>query len=256
MKVNLPKSEEAFAEGYEEQRITLQQALRQKEVLRSSLAARVLVSHLLHQALMLAQESTSNLFEEDLDADRYRNRLRELDNDLTSIFLKLPESLQLPGAFRCQHAVFLNIMAHVAIICLQQSAIKRAHNEAKSNDPLQPMSSESETTSSAVATIVRQSRDRMLSAAKEIQHIFGIVQDLEMALKNPMQDFAAYTAALVFLERLAADHGDAESRSSVAFLLDVLNIAGQTNPSAKVFAARLTADLERCSVSVASSADI
>lgn len=253
MKVFLPTSEEAFSEGLEEQRITLQQALRQKEVLRSSLAARVLVSHLLHQALVLAQESTASLFEEDLDANQYWSRLRQLDNDLTSIFLKLPESLQLPGAFRCQHAVFLNIMAHVAIICLHQSAMKRAQNEAKNSDHLEPISSEPETNPSVVATIVRQ-RDRMLAAAKEIQHIFGIVQDLEMALKNPMQDFAAYTAALVFLERLAADHGDAESRSSVTFLLDVLNIAGQTNPSAQVFAARLTADLERCSVSVASSA--
>lgn len=69
-----------------------------------------------------------------------------------------------------------------------------------------------------------------------------------MALRNPMQDFAAYTAALVFLERLALDHEDAASRSSVTFLLNVLNIAGQTNPSANVFAARLTADLERLSV--------
>lgn len=203
---------------------------------------------------MLAQESTSSVFEEDLDSGHYWSRFRQLDNYLTSICLKMPESLRLPGAFRCQHAVFLNIMAHVAIICLHQAAIRRVQNESKTNDPLEPISSESETNSSAVATIVRHSRNRMLAAAKEIQHIFGIVQDLEMALKNPMQDFAAYTAALVFLERLAADHEDAESRSRVAFLLDVLNIAGQTNPSAKVFAARLTADLERCSVSVASSA--
>lgn len=254
MKITLPTSEEAFAEGHEEQRITLQQALRQKEVLRSSLAARALVSHLLHQALILAQESTSSLFEEDVDTEQYWTRFRQLDNDLTSIFLKLPESLRLPGAFRCQHAVFLNIMAHVAIICLHQSAIKLVRNQTNNNDPLEPVHSESDTNPSAVATIVRQSRDRMLAAAKEIQHIFGIVQDLEMALKNPMQDFAAYTAALVFLERLAVDHVDAESRSSVAFLLDVLNIAGQTNPSAKVFAARLKTDLERCSFSVVSSA--
>lgn len=177
--------------------------------------------------------------------DQYWSRFRQLEDDLTSIFLKLPESLRLPAAFRCQHAVFLNIMVHVAIICLHQSAIKRVQNETESNDSFEPIPPESDTNPSAAATIVCQSRDRMLAAAKEIQHIFGIVQDLEMALKNPMQDFAAYTAALVFLERLAADHGDAESRSSVAFLLDVLHIAGQTNPSAKVFAARLTADLER-----------
>lgn len=221
-------------------------------MLRSSLAARVLVSHLLHQALLLAQESTSSLREEDPDVDQYWNQFRQLDDDLTCIFLKLPENLRLPGAFRCQHAVFLNIMTHVAIICLHQSAIKRVQGETNDNDPIDPIPSESDTSPSAKATIVYQSRDRMLAAGKEIHHIFGIVQDLEMALKNPMQDFAAYTAALVFLERLAVGHGDAESRSGVAFLLDVLNIAGQANPSAKVFAARLTADLERLYVSVAS----
>lgn len=225
-------------------------------MLRSSLAARVLVSHLLHQALILAQVSTSGvdvwpLEEEEPGDRRYWSRFRHLDNDLTSIILMLPESLRLPAAFRCQHAVFVNILTHVAIICLHQSAIRRAQMDSDHNDHLEADTSGA--SSSAAATVVRQSRDRMFAAAKEIQHIFGIVQDLEMALRNPMQDFAAYTAALVFLERLAEDHGDDASRSSVTFLLDVLGIAGQTNPSAKVFAARLTADLERCSVSVASS---
>lgn len=168
------------------------------------------------------------------------------------MILMLPESLRLPAAFRCQHAVFVNILTHVAIICLHQSAIRRVQIESDHNDHPEPVTSGA--SPSAAATAVLQSRDRMLAAAKEIQHIFGIVQDLEMALRNPMQDFAAYTAALVFLERLAEGREDAASRSSVIFLLDVLNIAGQTNPSAKVFAARLTADLERCSVSVAAGA--
>lgn len=257
MKIALPISEEAFAEGREEQASTLQQALRQKTVLRSSLASRVLVSHLLHEALLLAQVSTLSVDvrsqgEEEHDDSQHWSRFRHLDNDLTSIILMLPESLRLPGAFRCQHAVFVNILTHVAIICLHQSAIRRVQIESNHNDQLEPVASGA--SPFAAATVVRQSRDRMFAAAKEIQHIFGIVQDLEMALRNPMQDFAAYTAALVFLERLAEDHGDDASRSSVTFLLDVLGIAGQTNPSAKVFAARLTADLERCSVSVASSA--
>lgn len=226
-------------------------------MLRSSLAARVLVSHLLHQALLLAQVSTSSVDawpqgEEEHDDSQYWHRFRHLDNDLSSMILMLPESLRLPAAFRCQHAVFVNILTHVAIICLHQSAIRQVRIKSDHSVHLEPFTSGA--SPSAAATVVRQSRDRMFAAAREIQHIFGIVQDLEMALRNPMQDFAAYTAALVFLERLAEDHGNDASRSSVVFLLDVLNIAGQTNPSAKVFAARLTADLERCSVSVASRA--
>ncbi|KAK7702880.1 hypothetical protein SLS64_009491 [Diaporthe eres] len=206
---------------------------------------------------MLAQVSTSSVDvwpqgEEEHGDSEYWSRYRHLDNDLSSMIFMLPENLRLPAAFRCQHAVFVNILTHVAIICLHQSAIRRVQPVRDHNDHLEPVTSG--TSPSAVATVVRQSRDRMLAAAKEIQHIFGIVQDLEMALRSPMQDFAAYTAALVFLERLAADHGDAASRGSVIFLLDVLGIAGQTNPSAKVFAARLTANLERCSVSVVSNA--
>lgn len=254
VKIALPKSEAAFEEGHEEQTTTFEQALRQKTVLRSSLAARALVSHLLHQALMLAQVSTPSvdvwtLEDGEHEFGQYWSRYHQLDNDLKYIFLMLPDSLRLPGAFHCHHAVFVNIISHVAIICLHQSAIRRVHTYSDNNNQGEPTASG--TKPFPTAEIARKSQDRMFAAAKQIQHIFGIVQDLEMALRNPMQDFAAYTAALVFLERLAADHGDAASRSSVTFLLDVLNIAGQTNPSAKTFATRLTADLERCSVSVA-----
>lgn len=203
---------------------------------------------------MLAEVSTSTSDEEDDEeeedeASHYWSRFRRLNHDLTSIFLMLPEGMRMPAAFSCQHAVFINVLSHVAIICLHQSAMRRVRAENDHSD--HPETSAPATDPSLAPTAaLRQRRDRMLAAAKEIQHIFSIAQDLEMALRNPMQDFSAYTAALVFLERIAEDHEDAASRSSVAFLLDVLHIAGQANPSAKVFAARLAADLERFSVSV------
>ncbi|KAJ0120425.1 Glucose-repressible protein [Diaporthe amygdali] len=234
--VALPVSEEAFTHSSTELTQTLDESLRQKAVLRSPLAARALVSDLLHRSLMLAQES-SPVVDERLGeqqqpiVDQYWSRHRDLDNALTSMFLMLPESLRLPAAFRCQQAVFVNILIHVAIICLHQSATRRVQ----------------------AVVGMRQSRERMFAAAKEIQHIFGMVQDLEMALRNPMQDFAAYTAALVFLERLATDHGGEASRSNVNFLLDVLNIVSQTNPAAQASAVRLTADLERVSIQMASN---
>lgn len=197
--------------------------------------------------------SARPLCEEDEDEiSHYWSRFRRLDYDLNSIFLMLPETLRLPAAFSCQHAVFVNVLAHVAIICLHQPEMRRVR--AESDHSHHPETSAPATDPSLAPTTLRQSRDRMLTAAQEIQHIFSISQNLEMALRNMMQDFAAYTAALVFLERLTADHGDAACRSSVAFLLDVLNIAGQANPSAKVFAARLAADLDRFSVSVTSHA--
>lgn len=200
---------------------------------------------------MLAEvsSSTSDVEEEEHEVSHYWSRFRRLNHDLTSIFLMLPEGMRLPAAFRCQHAVFVNVLAHASIICLHQSAMRRVRIEGD-----HPTTSAHGTNRLPAATTLRESRDRMLTAAKEIKRVFSIARDLEMTLRNPMQDFAAYTAALVFLERVAEDHEDAASRSSVAFLLNVLNIAGQANPSAKVFAARLAADLERFSVSVASHA--
>lgn len=202
---------------------------------------------------MLAEvsSSTSDEEEEEHEVSHYWSRFRRLNHDLTSIFLMLPEGMRLPAAFRCQHAVFVNVLAHVSIICLHQSAMRRVRTIEGDHHNDHPTTSAHGTNRLPAATTLRESRDRMLTAAKEIKRVFSIAQDLEMALRNPMQDFAAYTAALVFLERVAEDHEDAASRSSVAFLLDVLNIAGQANPSAKVFAARLAADLERSSVSVA-----
>lgn len=254
--VALPMSEEAFTHNSTELTQTLQESLRQKAVLRSPLAARALVSDLLHRSLMLAQESSSVVGErlgeqQQPIVDQYWSRHRDLDNALTSMFLMLPESLRLPAAFRCQQAVFVNILIHVAIICLHQSATRRVQGEAPHDVSIDLRSTTSSSYTAAVG--MRQSRERMFAAAKEIQHIFGMVQDLEMALRNPMQDFAAYTAALVFLERLATDHGDEASRSSVNFLLDVLNIVSQTNPAAQAFAVRLTADLERVFIQMTSN---
>ena len=249
-------SEEAFAQGRAEPTHRLPEALNQKVVLRSTLAARVLASELLYQSLMLAQESYPSVdgrLEEqhEPNIDQYWSRHLVLDNDLTSLFLILPESLRLPAAFRCQDAVFVNIIPHVAIICLHQSAIRRMQAEMP-HDDFPDTGGTTADSPSAVCTL-QQSRERMFAAAKEIQRIFGIVQDLEMALRNPMQDFAAYTAALVFLDRLSTDDGDEESRSSVAFLLDVLNIVGQTDPAAQTFATRLAADLEKVSTRAASN---
>lgn len=93
----------------------------------------------------------------------------------------------------------------------------------------------------------------MLAAARHVFAIFRLSQDLVNATRNPIQDYAAYIAVLVFMEDFAVS-GNMESRKSVTFLLDIPRLS-VSNPVAKMLAGQLATKAESLGVSIAPELD-
>lgn len=72
----------------------------------------------------------------------------------------------------------------------------------------------------------------MLAAAGRCFAIFRLSQDLVNATNNPIQNYAAYIAVLLFIEDFAVSD-NMESRKSVTFVLNILRLS-VSNPVAKM----------------------
>lgn len=53
-------------------------------------------------------------------------RHREIDNDLSSIFMFLPDSFRLPQSRGDAPAIYANLNLHAAVICLHHAALDKA----------------------------------------------------------------------------------------------------------------------------------
>ncbi|KAL2688941.1 hypothetical protein Neosp_002991 [[Neocosmospora] mangrovei] len=220
----LPASDDAFTSGIKEETKTFQDALSQPGPGCSPLAFRCLVAHLFYLSLKTMPVAHGEGDVEE-DQDSWLSHYDEIDGRLALMLTQLPERLRLPQASRCQQAVFVNILIHEATICLHKSILKRAqHTPGLIPEP-----------------VIRRSQSRMMTAAEEILSIFRLGLDLKIALRNPIMNFAAYTAALVFLEQ-AADEQSTESRRNVNFFIDVLDGISHTHPAARELAAQLAAN--------------
>ena len=124
--------------------------------------------------------------------------------------------------------MFARILIHTATMRLHEITMSRARRR--------------DTPDAALAA--GQSKRGVLAAAAEIVSVFCSAGDLTAAPKNPIQDFAAYIAALAFLENFAVA-GDAQSRGSVVFFVDMLQALGRSNAVAGIFADQLLAESRR-----------
>ncbi|KAM0327461.1 hypothetical protein ACHAQA_005749 [Verticillium albo-atrum] len=138
----------------------------------------------------------------------------------------LPDTLRLPRNIRSPNAVFVNLITQAAIISLHRAAqwvMRPLRNKLPEHT-------------------IRQSHSRLIPAAEEILHVFRMIPDLEATLQNAMVTFAAYMAALVFLEDFAAEHSQ-QSESNMDFLVGVLVAVGRGNAMVASLANQLAIDM-------------
>ncbi|KAK0704044.1 hypothetical protein B0T26DRAFT_658509 [Lasiosphaeria miniovina] len=224
----LPASEEAFMNNLEERTSSLTSSLRQQDPEYSSLAGRVLASCLFHRTLELTSESFTQEASQDIQASPYWKRQTAIDNDLVTMLMFLPSSLQLPRNVRSLNAVFVNVIAHTAVICLHRAGLGKSRaGHLKLPD-----------------YAIRQSQDRLLPAAEEVLNIVRMITDIRVAFKNPLMVFSVYMAALVFLDDFATEHGS-QSESNLEFLLKIMATLGTTNPITRSLAIQLAMDMEK-----------
>ncbi|KAF4501378.1 Zn(II)2Cys6 transcriptional activator [Fusarium agapanthi] len=232
IKTRLPASEKAYENGQEEHTRFLGDQLLESEQ-HSTFAGAVLAAHIFHRTIEHTGTNNSQ-DQEDLDfnGDLYWQRHKGIDNDLKFMLLMLPKNLCLPANYRTHNAIFVNVMLQTATICLHRAALWRM----KSN--LQGLPS----------YLIRLSQDRLLPAAEEILNIFRIIPDLGATFTNPLICFAAYMAALVFMESTSLAELDGEHGQNLDFILKILAAFGITNLVANALANEIVKEMRQCGI--------
>lgn len=219
--------EDAFDQEREEPTISLQYALREKKMPRSRLATLVVASHLYYRAVELESRLVlDNDHPSSMEDVKFWSQQHNIDNDLVSLLLQLPQNLRLPRNSNSQSAVFINVLLHSAVMCLHKTAVRKSHG-------CQALGAE---------FMRSQSQSRMLAAAGHVLATLRLSQELVNATRNPIRDYAAYIAALMFMEDFSVS-GNMESRKSVNILLNILRLS-VPNPVAKMLAGQLAAKAE------------
>lgn len=90
---------------------------------------------------------------EDLQNGNFWKRHRELDNNLTSTFMFLPESFRLPHNIRDPAAIYANLNLHASVICLHHASLEMTEKHNLSD------------------TVRKASMTRLKTSAEEIVNI-------------------------------------------------------------------------------------
>lgn len=96
----------------------------------SSFAGAVLVCHLFNQILKHIHRPKPNDNAQNYEYGEYWERHRDIDNQISSAFMFLPEHFRLPENYRDPTAVHTSLNYHAALICLHLAALDKidAHN--------------------------------------------------------------------------------------------------------------------------------
>ncbi|EAQ91804.1 hypothetical protein CHGG_00039 [Chaetomium globosum CBS 148.51] len=169
----------------------LQQLEQGQDAQPSPLAIRILAANELLHAL---DNNPRHFFEVD-NGDEIPNgpywvRHRQIDMNLTTLTMLLPERLHLHRAPRTLDAILVHASTNMATIHLHRTALALLH-ELQTRSPKD----------ASHQLLIAQGQTRLLPATEGILAVFRAAGDgVGTAIRNPFLSFAAYLAALVFLE--------------------------------------------------------
>lgn len=236
----LPVTDAEFVEGRGDHKWTLQALLGQHQPGQSVMAIRVITAYLCQQTLDL----TSRICPGDCskaDQNNFWDRQRELDNSLALLLMHLPEDMRLPQNNRDLTALTINIEIHTSIIGLHRGTLWK----------LRCCSEEAVAEGNVREQQVRHSQERLLHAAEEMAHILRMAGDRSIVFKNPVLNFSAYLACLVFIEDYLETQRE-RSRSTAQFLLAILVTLCEDNVVARSLTKQVARDMSFAGIDVPS----
>lgn len=118
----LPASEEAFASGQEEQTPFLDEAL--KGAPYGGFSASLILNHILTAIMSHVHLIKPSDHPEDIMNGTFWKRHRRLDNQLSCLFMFMPDRFRLPDNLRDPLATYINLNFHASVICLHHVALE------------------------------------------------------------------------------------------------------------------------------------
>lgn len=224
----LPVSDENFRLGLEQPSVTLQQTLRDGSVEYSHLACRVLSSQLFHECL----EHIFQRFPDDngdFSKDEFWKRHHSLNNRLAVMFMVLPDGLRCPEHIDNHDAVFISLKLHTATVCICRAEVAEIKKTDKDSHQLHSITT------------------RSLTAAQEIYTTVALIGDVDAFFQNPFVGFAAFMAALVFLEDYATSH-NGQSEERLDALMNFMVLISKRNPGTASLTVQLAQEMQRLEV--------
>ena len=119
----LPASEEAFASGQEETAPFLDEVM--KGAPYRGFTGSLVLNEMLKSIMSHAHLLKSSDRPEDAMNGAFWQRHRQLDNQLSKLFLFMPESFRLPENIRDPLATYINLNFHACVICLHHVALEK-----------------------------------------------------------------------------------------------------------------------------------
>ncbi|KAG7407259.1 Citrinin biosynthesis transcriptional activator ctnR [Fusarium oxysporum f. sp. rapae] len=215
VQASLPASDQAFQSGCPEEAKTLQRVLHDQDRICSLLALRVLAASLFHRAVYLSGSRKAEDGDNTND-EAYWGIHKAIENELISLQSAIPESFRLPHGLKCQQSVFIHVLIQMTMLSLYKPTIKSAQGGNGRNS----------------SYIASPSCKHVGNAVLHIVNIFKSMEDINMALQNPIQSYAAHTVALVLLSNSDIGQDEASKVASAKFLQRSLRQAGKTQPIA------------------------
>ena len=154
----LPASEAAFDAGEEEETSYLHEVF--EGAAYAGFAGTIVTCQLYKSILRHVHRPKPDDSPEDMTHGGFWKRHRELDNQLASVFMFLPERFQLPAHMRDPGAVHVNLNLHASIICLHHAALEKAekynHPQSIAEDSIRRLKNSAE----EVVNIVKMTAHR------------------------------------------------------------------------------------------------
>ncbi|KAL6806953.1 hypothetical protein GGI42DRAFT_319751 [Trichoderma sp. SZMC 28013] len=175
----LPASEEAFASGQEEQTPYLDDAL--KGAPYGGFSASLILNHILTAIMSHVHLIKPSDHSEDIMNGAFWKRHRRLDNQLSCLFMFMPDRFRLPDNLRDPLATYINLNFHASVICLHHVALETIEKN-QLDDSLR-----------------KDSLCLLKNAAEEIVSIVKMTSHRSSLFSNPLCAFSLYCATTVYV---------------------------------------------------------
>ncbi|KAG9253901.1 binuclear zinc transcription factor [Emericellopsis atlantica] len=223
----LPASEEAFTSGKEELAPFLDEIFHGATY--EGFAGPIVICRIFKGIMHHVHRSKPRDQPEDLLNGAFWKRHRELDNELLSAFMFLPEQFRLPRNIRNPMALHLNLNLHASVICLHHAAVEKAEKFGHTDT-------------------IKASIGRLKNAADEIVSIARLTAHNTSIFKNPLSSLSLYCATTVYVYMAKTDirHGfDAIDKANFETLIQAMEAIARVHQITRAFLQQACLDIER-----------